>query len=142
MKFGIGVICKTLCSKFEFLECLHRKIVLRDVSEFIPNCPHFMSDWGDILAGDMHVMLFSICVSSKCARASKAVRLLWAAVHVHAQCTVGHATFGETVCAIHRRRRLLHLSSPPEYPDGLWVSSSRPYNRLQGLLPGCKAAEA
>jgi hypothetical protein len=35
MKFGIGVICKTSCSKFEFLEYLHRKIVLMEGRERI-----------------------------------------------------------------------------------------------------------
>jgi hypothetical protein len=53
MEFGIGVICKKLCNKFDFLEYLHRMILLRGVNEFIANCLHFMSDWGEILAGDL-----------------------------------------------------------------------------------------
>ena len=38
MKFDIGVIFEKLCSKFEFLEYLHRKILLRGVNEFMSNC--------------------------------------------------------------------------------------------------------
>ena len=52
----------------------------------------------------------------------KAVRLWWASVqlraHVHT-CTVARATFWQSVCAPHRRRRCLQLSSVPECPDGL-----------------------
>jgi hypothetical protein len=92
MTFGTGVRHKTLCSKFEFLEYLQRKILLGGVNEFVPNCPHFMSDWGEILAGDLHVMLYSICVSSKCAHGRPYVCYGRQCKYMHT-CTVARATF-------------------------------------------------
>jgi hypothetical protein len=55
----------------------------RGVNEFIANCSHFMSDWGEILAGDLHVMLFGIAFRQSVRREGSTFVMGVRAVHGH-----------------------------------------------------------
>jgi hypothetical protein len=136
MKFCIGFICKKLCSKFEFLEYLHRKVLLRGVNEFIANCPHFMSDCGEILAADLHGMLFGICVSSKCAQGTPYVCYgrqcrYRETSHIRTVCqSVRHIADGAAgSCRLPQMKLTTHLHEVPK----LSVSGGTPPSHMPSL---------